>query len=254
MISIIVTTFNSAKTLKDTLESVRCQRFDDYEVIVIDGASADGTLDIIRGFEPMMQGRLSWISEPDGGVYDAMNKGIRMAKGDVIGILNSDDFFTADDVLSKVWAAFEADSSIDAVYGDVHYVNPDNLDKPVRYYSSAKFSRKRMMMGYMPAHPSFYARKECYDKFGLFDTGLKTAADFELLLRFIYVNNIKTEYLPFDFVTMRTGGITTSGVGSYKKIIRDHFSAFRKNGIRIRLIPYFCRFPLKLLEFLRIPS
>lgn len=249
MISIVVTTFNSAKTIRDTLESIRRQTFGEYEVIVVDGASHDGTVEMIKEYESLMQGRLRWKSEPDRGVYDAMNKGIRMAEGDIVGILNSDDFYTSDDVLMQIQSAFDADLSIDAVYGDVHYVNPDNLSRPVRYYSSAKFTRKRMKMGYMPAHPSFYARKECYDKYGLFDTRFKTAADFELLLRLIYVNEIRIKYLPFDFVTMRTGGITTSGLDSYKHIISDHFGAFRKNGIRFDPFLYFCRFPLKLLEF-----
>lgn len=249
MISIIITTYNSAKTVRDTLESVLRQTCRDYEVIVIDGASKDGTVDVINEFSAIMDGRLKWVSEPDGGVYYAMNKGLAMSEGEVVGILNSDDFYSSDDVLERIATAFDEDEAVDAVYGDVHYVSPDNLMKPIRYYSSAKFTREKMKMGYMPAHPSFYARKSCYDRFGLFDTDYRTAADFELLLRMIFVNNISIKYIPMDFVTMRTGGITSSGVGSYKNIIHDHFAAFKKDGVRINPLLYFCRYPLKLLEF-----
>ena len=143
-ISLITVTYDSGKTLSSTLESVLNQTNSNVEYIIVDGASKDNTIDIIKDYESRFDGKLKWISEPDKGLYDAMNKGIRMATGDVVGILNSDDFFTANDVLQQVADAFKANKEVDAVYGDVHYVNPENLEKCVRYYSSKVFKRSLM--------------------------------------------------------------------------------------------------------------
>ena len=155
-ISVITATYNSATTVRDTFESLLAQTYQDIECIVVDGASKDGTLDIIREFEPRFGGRMKWSSEPDKGIYDAMNKGLARATGDVVGLLNSDDFFTAPDILEEVAKAFEADNTLDAVYGDIHYCKWDDVTRPVRYYSSKGFRRWKMFIGYMPAHPSLY--------------------------------------------------------------------------------------------------
>jgi len=227
-ISLIIATWNSGSTIDDTLSSILEQKYGNTEVIVIDGKSTDNTLDIVREYEGRFEGRLRWISEPDRGLYDAMNKGIAMATGDVVGILNSDDFYTSDDVLERV--AREIDG-VDAVYGDIHFVDPDDLTKCVRYYSSRSFRRWQMRLGFMPAHPSFYCRRHVYQSLGAFDLQFKVAADFEQLLRLIYVNRISTKYIPMDFVTMRTGGASTSGLQSHKAILRDHLRAYRKHGI-----------------------
>jgi len=221
-ISIITATFNSGATLRDTIESVLHQSYQDYEHIIIDGLSDDSTLSIISEFEPRYHGRLKCISEKDRGLYDAMNKGINMARGEVVGILNSDDFYTSNDVLATVAKEIEG---VDAVYGDIHYVAPANLNKCVRYYSSKSFRRWKMRLGFMPAHPSFYCRRKVYARYGLFDLGFKVAADFEQLLRLIYIHNISTRYIEKDFVTMRTGGASSSGLKSHKNIIRDHILA-----------------------------
>lgn len=228
VISVVISTFNSGNTLRDTLESVLRQGYRDVEVIVVDGGSSDNTMEIVREYEGRFEGRLRWISEPDRGLYDAMNKGIALATGDVVGILNSDDFYTSDDVLERV--AREIDG-VDAVYGDIHFVDPDDLTKCVRYYSSRSFRRWQMRLGFMPAHPSFYCRRHVYQSLGAFDLQFKVAADFEQLLRLIYVNRISTKYIPMDFVTMRTGGASTSGLQSHKAILRDHLRAYRKHGI-----------------------
>ena len=248
-ISIITATYNSATTLRDTMESILRQGYIDYEYIVVDGASKDATVDIIREYEPRFEGRMRWVSEPDKGIYDAMNKGIAMATGDVVGLLNSDDFYTSDDILDTVARELSASDAPDAIYGDVHYVNDEDLTKQVRYYSSKKFTRKRMRMGYMPAHPSLYVRRECYEKYGTFDTSYRVAADFENLLRLIYVNNISTRYIEKDFVTMRMGGASSSGFQSYKRIMKDHFRAFRKNNVPLNYVLYFWRYVEKLFEF-----
>ena len=247
-ISIITATYNSAATVRDTFVSILSQSFKDYELVVVDGASKDETMDIIREYEPRFEGRMRWVSERDGGIYDAMNKGISRATGDVIGILNSDDFYTSDDVLETVAIALDG-SDIDAVYGDIHYVNDGELDKCVRYYSSAGFKRERMMQGWMPAHPSFYCRREVYQKYGLFDTSFKVAADFEQLLRLIYVENIRIQYISKDFVTMRTGGASTDGLKARARIMNDHLRAFKKNGIRNNVFRLSTRYFEKLLEF-----
>ena len=157
-ISLITITYNSEKTLADTIQSVLKQTYIDIEYILVDGASKDNTVSIIKQHEPLFEGRMKWISEPDKGLYDAMNKGIRMATGDIVGILNSDDFFTTKDILQKIASTFQQDRKLDAVYGDVHFVHPNELNKCIRYYSSKVFRRSLMKLGFMPAHPSFYIR------------------------------------------------------------------------------------------------
>lgn len=249
-ISLITITYNSAKTLADTIKSVLEQTYSNIEYIIVDGASKDNTVSIIKKYEPLFGERIKWISEPDKGLYDAMSKGIRIATGDVVGILNSDDFFTSNKVLQKIADAFELDSQLDAVYGDVHFVHPNQLDKCVRYYSSKIFKPKLMKLGFMPAHPSFYLRKECFEKYGLYKTNYKIAADFEFLLRVIYKAKIKTKYLPIDMVTMRTGGASTSGIESHKRIMNEHLRAFRENGIYTNRLLLSLRYIYKVEEIL----
>ena len=246
-ISIITATYNSGATLRDTIESVLSQNCTDWQHVIVDGGSKDNTIDIIREYEPLYQGRLKWISERDRGLYDAMNKGIALADGEIIGILNSDDFYSSDDILSRVIAEMDK-SDLDAVYGDIHFVNDDDLHKCVRYYSSKFFKRWMMRMGYQPAHPSFYCRKSAYDKYGYFDLDFKVAADFENMLRLIYLNRINTLYIPMDFVTMRTGGASTSGFQRHRRIISDHHKAFKKHGLASGYILDFFRYPFKLFE------
>lgn len=246
-ITLITSTFNSASTVEDTFRSVLCQTFQNIEYLVIDGGSTDGTLDIIRAYEAKFDGRMKWKSEKDNGVYDAMNKGIRMATGDVIGFLNSDDFFTTDDCLSTVAEAFSK-YDIDATYGNVHYVNPDDLSLMVRYYSSKRFRPSLMRLGFMPAHPSFYCKRSIYEKYGVFDTSYKIASDFELLLRFIYVNHIRTRYIAKDFVTMRMGGLSTSGFRSHQQIMKDHRQALKANHVYSNFVILCMRYVYKMYE------
>ena len=249
-ISIITATYNSGKTVRDTLESVLRQTFSNYEYIIKDGGSKDDTLEIVKNYAPKFGERLKVISEPDQGIYDAMNKGVQMATGDVIGILNSDDFYTSDDALQVIADAF-ANNDIDATYGDIHFVNDDDLSKRVRYYSSAVFRRSFMRFGLMPAHPSFYCKKAVDDKYGAFDTSYKVAADFENLLRIIYVGNIKTKYIPKDFVTMRTGGASTAGLSSRTQIMKDHLRALKTNGIYSNVVLLSLRYIYKMYELVR---
>ena len=248
-ISIITATYNSAATVRDTFESVLAQTYHDIEYIVIDGVSKDCTVDIIKEYEPKFGGRMRYVSEKDKGLYDAMNKGIAMATGDIIGILNSDDFFTSNDILSTVANTMQ-DKSIDAVYGDIHFVNSDNLEKCVRYYSSAIFKRSLMRIGLMPAHPSFYCKREVYTKYGAFNTKYKVGADFECLLRYIFVNRIVTKYIQRDFVTMRTGGASTENFGSRWQIMKDHLHAMKDNGVYSNFFILCLRYPYKIYELI----
>lgn len=246
-ISIITVTYNSDKTLHDCMESVLQQTYPDIEYILVDGLSTDHTVDIIRSNEYRFNGRLRWISEKDAGLYDAMNKGIRMATGDVVGILNSDDFFTSNDVIESVARSFD-EKDVDAVYGDIHFVKPTDLGKCVRYYSSAFFRPFLFRFGLQPAHPSFYCKKKWYDKLGGYRLDLKIAADFELLTRFLYKHRLKTTYLKKNFVTMRTGGLSTCSLYNRHILNVEDIKACRANGIKT-FYPLICfKYFIKLFE------
>lgn len=249
-ISIITATYNSAATVRDTIDSVLRQAYSDYEYIIKDGGSKDKTLEICKEYEPRFGGRMKIISAPDKGIYDAMNIGIEVAAGDVVGLLNSDDFYTSNDVLQVIADTF-LKNDIDAVYGDIHFVKDGALDKQVRYYSSALFKRGYMRLGFMPAHPSFYCKKACYEKYGYFDTSFKIAADFENLLRLIFIGEIKTKYIKKDFVTMRTGGASTAGFNSRVTIMKEHLRAFKKNGVYSNAFLLSLRYFYKIYEIIR---
>lgn len=248
-ITIITATYNSAETLRYTFDSVLNQTYTNYEYIVVDGLSKDGTLDIIKEYADKFNGRMRYISEKDKGLYDAMNKGVKMATGDVIGILNSDDFYTSNDIL-EVIATNIKEHNVDAVYGDIHFVNNDDLGKCVRYYSSKIFSRRLMRLGFMPAHPSFYCKREVYDKYGAFNTRYRIAADFDSLFRFIYINKISTLYIKRDFVTMRTGGISTDGFRSRWLIMKEHSKVMKSYGVYTNVLFFALRYPYKIYEIL----
>jgi len=250
-ITIITATYNSGKTIRDTLVSVLHQTYQDYEYLIVDDASSDDTMEIVKAYENEFGGKLHYISEPDKGIYDAMNKGIKRATGQVVGLLNSDDFYTSDDVLQTVADAFANDDTLDAVYGDIHYVNNNDLTKCVRSYSSALFKREFMRFGLMPAHPSFYCKKAAYEKYGYFDTSYQIASDFENLLRLIFKGNIRMQYIKKDFVTMRTGGASTTGLHSRTVIMKDHLRAMKENGIYSNFFLLSLRYVYKIYELIR---
>lgn len=251
LISIITVTYNSCETLRDTIESVLAQTFTDWEHIIVDGGSTDATADLVHEFEGRYGGRLKFVSEKDNGIYDAMNKGLHMASGEIVGILNSDDFFTTPKVLMRVAEAFDDENcDFDAIYGDIIYVDHNDKSRAVRYYSSEGFRRWKMRFGYMPAHPSFYCRRELYARHGFFDTSFRVAADFENLLRMIYVGHASTRYLPMNFVTMRIGGASSSGFRSHRRIFADHIRAYRKNSVPSGIFLDIFRYPLKYMELI----
>lgn len=246
-ISIITATYNSAETVRNTFDSVLNQTYKDIEYIVVDGLSKDNTVEIIKEYAEKFEGKMRYISEKDRGLYDAMNKGLAMATGDIVGILNSDDFYTSNNILEIVANNFE-EGEIDAVYGDIHFVNSNDLTKCVRYYSSAIFSRRLMRFGFMPAHPSFYCKREVYEKYGAFNTKYKIAADFDSLFRFIYIKKIRTRYIKRDFVTMRTGGISTDGFRSRWLIMKEHSKVIKSYGVYTNMLFFAIRYPFKIYE------
>lgn len=243
-ISLLTVSFNSAATIKDTIESVKSQDYKDIEYIVVDGNSKDGTVDIIKSYDSFVS---KWISEPDAGIYDAMNKAIKMSTGDIVGILNSDDFFYNQQIISQVVAAF-TDSSIDAVFGDLVFVNPDNLGKVVRKYSSAKWHPAKFARGFMPAHPTVFVRRVYYEKFGVFKADYKIAADYELLIRFLYVHRLKYKYLPITMVKMRRGGVSSRNLKSNLILNKEIIRACRENGIRTNIFKIYPKYFIKLFE------
>ena len=246
-VSIVTVTYNSAQTLVDAMKSVLEQTYHDIEYIIVDGASTDSTIDIIRQYELQFKNRLKWISEKDNGIYDAMNKGIQLATGDVVGILNSDDYFTSSDVIARMVAAFR--DGADAVYGDVHFIHDGEPNKCIRYYSSKHFRPFWLRFGFMPAHPSFYCRRGVYERAGYYKTDYVIGSDYEMMVRLFKVHHINARYIPMDFVTMRTGGASTRNVQSRLALIKDDVRGCRENGVYTN-IPMICmKFLYKVFEF-----
>ena len=246
-VSIITATFNSAGTIADTIESVLAQTYKDIEYIVVDGDSRDSTMDIVDSYAPKFGGRMRIVSERDNGIYDAMNKGIRMATGDIVGILNSDDYFTSADVVGKMVDAFPPEA--DAVYGDVHFIRDKRPGVVVRYYSSRLFRRFMLRFGFMPAHPSLYVRREVFARVGLYKTDYKIGSDFEMVVRMFHTFGIAAHYIPLDFVTMRMGGASTRNIASRATLLKEDTRACRENGIHTNRCVMSCKYIFKLMEY-----
>lgn len=242
-ISIITITYNSSETIHNTLTSVASQEYPNIEHIIVDGASKDNTLEKVSKFPHVAK----VISEPDKGIYDAMNKGIKAATGDVIGILNSDDFFSTNQIIQKVVDGFE--QGVDCIIGDVAFVNPDDLNKIVRYYSAAKWHPAKFQKGYMPPHPSFYLRKEFYEKLGLYQIDYKIAADYELLVRMLHKHKLRYKYLPLQIVTMRTGGVSTQNIKSRYILNKEIVRACAENDISTNMVYLSFKYANKLFEY-----
>ena len=250
-ISVITVTFNSATTVRDTIESVLLQEYQDFEYLVIDGGSKDNTIDIIKEYEPKFGGRMRWISEKDKGMYDGINKGIRMATGDVVGIINSDDFYHRTDIFSIISKSFKENPGVQAIYGDVRFVKPDNLDKTVRYYSCKHWRPWRFRFGFMPAHPTFFTYKENFEKYGYYQYDYHIAADYELLIRHLYTNKVPAKYVPVDFMKMRTGGRSTNGWKANVLLNREIVRACKENGIWTCMPLLFMKYFIKVFELIK---
>jgi glycosyltransferase involved in cell wall biosynthesis len=219
-ITVITVVFNAATTVGETLRSIWGQDYPDIEHIVIDGGSSDGTLEILESAKNRIA---TLVSEPDRGIYDAMNKGIRLATGNVIGFLNADDVYAHKDVLRRVADAM-ADACLDACYADLVYVDKDDPRKIVRYWKSRPYEEGLFLKGWMPAHPTFFVRRSIYERFGGFDISYRRQSDFELTLRFMHVHKIRTVYIPEIFVRMRMGGLSNS---SWRGVLEGNLEAYR---------------------------
>jgi glycosyltransferase involved in cell wall biosynthesis len=238
-ISIITATFNSAATVAETMRSVEEQDYPHIEHIVVDGHSADDTLEIVQKYPHTA----TLISEKDDGIYDAMNKGIRAATGDIIGILNSDDIYASEHVISKIAKKF-SDNEVLACYGDLEYVDANNTSRVTRRWRSGNYRTSSFYWGWMPPHPTFFVRKKVYEQVGLFDTSLRSAADYEMMLRILLKHQMKAAYIPEFLVKMRTGGMSNASVKNRMRANREDREAWRMNGLK----PYFFTLYLKPLR------
>ena len=244
-ISIITVSFNSGATIADSIRSVACQAPPDVEHIVIDGKSSDDTLCVVKTHRH--QG-LILKSESDKGIYDAMNKGLALASCEIVGILNSDDFYTQPDVLKEVVSFFESDPDLEVIMGGVDFVDNADLSRVVRKISSTGFSPWMLRFGFMPPHPAIFIRRSTYNRIGHFNLSYKIAADFEFLIRLFLVAKAKYKTIDRHWVRMRIGGASTSGWGSKKIITQEMLRALRSNGIYSCTPLLFLRFPIKYIK------
>jgi glycosyltransferase involved in cell wall biosynthesis len=244
LVTIITVVFNGAATLEDAIRSVIAQTYGNVEYIVIDGGSTDATLDILRKYESNVD---YWVSERDAGIYDAMNKGIALARGDYIGMLNSDDYFASPSAVEKIVMRLKA-SNADAVFSNLDIVDSANPDRVFRKYRVASFTPFMLMLGMMPAHPTFYCRKSCYEKAGPFNTDYRIAADFEMLARLLMKHHITWSFMDETTVKMRSGGLSTSGIKSSWVVNREIIRACSENGLYTNMFMLALKLPVRLLE------
>lgn len=226
-LSIITPTFNSAATLRDTLQSVASQTYTDIEHIIVDGLSRDNTLEIVRSFPHVRK----LVSEKDKGIFDGMNKGLSLATGEVVGILNSDDLYQHSQVIEKVMDRF-SDPAVDVVYGDLLYVDANDLNRVVRYWKAGNYSRKSFYNGWMPPHPTFFVRRKYYEQFGNFHIELRSAADYELMLRFLLRHQLRPSYIPEVLVKMRMGGNSNASLRGRLKANAEDRASWTMNGLK----------------------
>lgn len=244
-ISIITVAFNAAHTIVDALESVAAQTHPEIEHIVVDGASADGTPEMIERYGKHVS---RFISEPDRGIYDAMNKGLGLATGEVIGFLNADDVYADNGVLERV-SAIMAKDDLDVLFGDAEFVSPTRPNQPLRRYRSERFRPGRIAWGWMPAHPALFLKRSVYERFGKFRTDYRIAGDFELVARIFHSGTLTYRHVPQVLVRMRTGGISTAGWRNTLLLNQEVLRACRENGIPTNMLKILSKYPAKLLEY-----
>jgi glycosyltransferase involved in cell wall biosynthesis len=244
-ITIITVCYNSDKTISRTIESVINQNYKNIEYIIIDGGSIDNTLNIIKQYDKKIT---TVVSETDNGIYDAINKGILLSSGEVVGILNSDDVFTNNDIISIIADTFRTNYEIDSVIGDIRFINKKG--KIHRNYSSKNWSPLKFTWGMMPPHPTFYCKRNLFHKFGFYRNDLKIAADYELMMRFLLLHNISFKYIPKIFVNMSLGGISTKNIFSNLKINKEVLYACHLNGVKTNILKIYTKYIFKILEYI----
>ena len=249
-VSIITVVRNNQATIAHTIDSVLSQDYPEIEYIVIDGASDDATIDIIKSYGDKIN---RFISEPDKGMYDAMNKGLKIATGNIIGLLNSDDFYENDRVISDVVEEFMRKKT-DLVFSDIVFVHSRNIRQVIRYYSSEKFNPEKFSWGWMPAHTSCFLKREVYEKYGYFRTDYQIAADYELLLRFIKIHQISYSYIPKVLVRMRTGGASNKNLRCRWISNQEVLKACNEHGIKTNFFKLLARYPAKIWEKISIKN
>ena len=226
-ISVVTATYNAAATLAESLGSVARQTHRDIEHWVIDGGSVDQTRQIVEDHRTRLAG---FVSEPDNGIYDALNKGIARATGDVVGFLHADDFYAGDDALATIAATF-ADPAVDAVYGDLTYVDRVDPTRVVRYWKAGELSREKLARGWMPPHPTFYVRRSVYQRLGGFDTRYRISADYDAVVRFLFVAGIRAAYIPRVLVSMRLGGVSNRSFRTMARKSREDLQIMRRHRL-----------------------
>jgi len=244
-VSIITTSFNSAVTIRGTLESVSLQDYPFIEHIVIDAGSTDETVEIVKEFPHISL----IISEKDHGIFHGMNKGLSVCTGDIICFLNSDDWYPQVDVISQVVNILKK-NKVQVVYGDLQYVDRIDIEKIARTWRSGKFQRNNLYYGWMPPHPTFFARKEVYQKVGIFNTSLRNAADYELMLRVLLKHEIDASYLPQVLVKMRRGGYSNAKLVHRLRANREDFKAWQLNGLKPKMFTRYLKPLRKIPQFL----
>lgn len=245
-LSLITPSYNSAKTIARTIDSVIAQNYSDLEYIILDGASTDDTLKIIASYQDKINIRL--VSERDNGIYDAMNKGIKIATGDIIGILNSDDLFNSGEVIKTVADAF-ADAEIDAVYGDIKYF-ADDINKITRYWRAGEYKENKLNNGWIIPHPALFLRRSVYEKAGLFNTDFKIAGDYEFMLRILKIHQIKVKYIPEVFVKMYDGGKSAESIDQRKRGWQELKNAWLVNNMAVPKLFIFRRLLFKFSQYI----
>lgn len=245
-ISIITVSFNAEDTIRDTIDSVLNQDYKDIEYIIIDGGSTDGTVSIIKEY----QERISyWVSEPDEGIYFGMNKGIGRCTGSIVGVLNADDIYSSSDVISNV-VLHLTKSKADSLYADLEYVAEKNLNRIIRKWVSGKYDPKSFLKGWMPPHPTFFIKRQFYDDFGVFNTSLKSAADYELMLRMLFKHQISCAYLSECIVKMRVGGESNASVSNRIRANLEDRQAWKMNNLQPKWYTLYLKPLLKLNQFI----
>lgn len=244
-ISIITSCLNAKKTINDTIKSVLGQSYPDIEYIIIDGYSTDGTVDVIGCYKDKIS---KFISEPDNGIYDGMNKGLKIATGDIIGFLNSDDVYTDKNIIKEIAEKFETGNP-DSIYGNIMYV--DRKGKITRYWNPGKFSKDKFEKGWHPPHPAFFVKRLVYEKYGVFNENFKISADYEIMLRFLYKYDISTSYINKTLVKMQKGGVSNKNIRNIMRANVECYKAWKTNGLKINKCIFFLK-PLSKLKQIRV--